>query len=101
MRLNSGCSAPTSEPSGPNAVARLPKAFAQALHFARSPGRGLVAECNSSSAKSGSGGGMEQTMSEVTLFGFPRSTYVQIAGLVLTQKEVPYTFHDGGLTVAS
>ena len=33
-------------------------------------------------------------MSEVTLFGFPRSTYVQIAGLVLTQEEVPYTFHD-------
>jgi glutathione S-transferase len=53
-----------------------------------------VAECISSSTKSGSGGGMEQTMSGVTLFGFPRSTYVQIAGLVLTQKEVPYTFHD-------
>lgn len=33
-------------------------------------------------------------MSEVTLFGFPRSTYVQIAGLVLTHKEVPYAFHD-------
>ena len=33
-------------------------------------------------------------MSDVTLFGFPRSTYVQIAGLVLTQKEVPYAFHD-------
>ena len=33
-------------------------------------------------------------MSEVTLFGFPRSTYVQIAGLVLTHKDVPYRFHD-------
>jgi glutathione S-transferase len=33
-------------------------------------------------------------MSDVTLFGFPRSTYVQIAALVLTQKEVPYAFHD-------
>lgn len=33
-------------------------------------------------------------MSNVTLFGFPRSTYVQIAGLVLTQKEVDYAFHD-------
>jgi len=33
-------------------------------------------------------------MSDVTLFGFPRSTYVQIAGLVLTHKEVPYAFHD-------
>ena len=33
-------------------------------------------------------------MSEITLFGFPRSVYVQIAGLVLTHKEVPYKFHD-------
>ena len=33
-------------------------------------------------------------MSEVTLFGFPRSVYVQMAGIVLTHKEVPYTFHD-------
>jgi glutathione S-transferase len=37
---------------------------------------------------------MEQTMSDVTLFGFPRSVYVQMAGIVLTHKEVPYTFHD-------
>jgi glutathione S-transferase len=37
---------------------------------------------------------MENTMSDVTLFGFPRSTYVQIPGLVLTHKEVAYTFHD-------
>jgi glutathione S-transferase len=40
------------------------------------------------------GGGMEQTMSDVTLFGFPRSVYVQMAGIVLTHKEVPYAFHD-------
>ena len=33
-------------------------------------------------------------MSEVTLFGFPRSVYVQMAGIVLTHKEVPYDFHD-------
>ena len=33
-------------------------------------------------------------MSEVTLFGFPRSVYVQMAGIVLTHKEVPYAFHD-------
>jgi glutathione S-transferase len=33
-------------------------------------------------------------MSEVTLFGFPRSVYVQMAGIVLTHKEVQYTFHD-------
>jgi glutathione S-transferase len=37
---------------------------------------------------------MEKTMSDVTLFGFPRSVYVQMAGIVLTHKEVPYTFHD-------
>src|SRR5215469_7661958 len=37
---------------------------------------------------------MEKTMSEVTLFGFPRSVYVQMAGIVLTHREVPYTFHD-------
>ena len=37
---------------------------------------------------------METTMSDVTLFGFPRSVYVQMAGIVLTHKEVPYTFHD-------
>jgi glutathione S-transferase len=40
------------------------------------------------------GSGMEKTMSDVTLFGFPRSVYVQMAGIVLTHKEVPYTFHD-------
>ena len=33
-------------------------------------------------------------MSEVTLFGFPRSVYVQMAGIVLTHKEVPYALHD-------
>jgi len=35
-----------------------------------------------------------ENMSEITLFGFPRSVYVQMAGLVLTHKEVPYKFHD-------
>ena len=33
-------------------------------------------------------------MSNVTLLGFPRSTFVQIVGLVLTHKDVPYTFRD-------
>jgi glutathione S-transferase len=37
---------------------------------------------------------MEKTMSEVTLFGFPHSSFVHIAQLVLMHKEVPYTFHD-------
>ena len=33
-------------------------------------------------------------MPDVTLYGFPRSVYVQMAGIVLTHKEVPYAFHD-------
>jgi glutathione S-transferase len=33
-------------------------------------------------------------MSNVTLFGFPRSTFVKIVGLILTAKGVPYRFHD-------
>ena len=33
-------------------------------------------------------------MPDVTLFGFPRSVYVQMAGIVLTHKEVRYAFHD-------
>src|SRR5947209_16126169 len=33
-------------------------------------------------------------MSDVVVLGFPRSTYVHIVRLVLTHKEVPYTFRD-------
>jgi len=33
-------------------------------------------------------------MPEITVFGFPRSVYVQIPRLILTHKEVPYTFQD-------
>lgn len=33
-------------------------------------------------------------MSAVHLYGFPRSTYVIIARMVLTHKGVPYEFHD-------
>jgi len=33
-------------------------------------------------------------MSEVTLYGFPRSVYVQMAGIVLTHHEVAYVFYD-------
>ena len=42
----------------------------------------------------GLAGGMETPMSEVTLYGFPRSVYVQMAGIVLTHHEVAYAFHD-------
>jgi hypothetical protein len=31
-------------------------------------------------------------MSDLTLLGFPRSTFVQIVGLVLTHKDVPYKY---------
>src|SRR5437764_5980892 len=33
-------------------------------------------------------------MAETTVFGFPHSSFVHIAQLVLTHKEVPYTFED-------
>src|SRR5258706_6067847 len=33
-------------------------------------------------------------MSDLTLLGFPRSTFVQIVGVVLTHKDLPYTFRD-------
>jgi glutathione S-transferase len=33
-------------------------------------------------------------MADITLFGFPHSSFVHIVQLVLTHKEVPYTFHD-------
>src|SRR5689334_11519579 len=78
--------------SGPTQSPGYTKAFAQALHFARSPGRGLVAGCIFRCKSEA--GGLENPMPDVTLFGFPRSVYVQMAGLVLTHKEVPYAFHD-------
>src|SRR5690348_6048513 len=33
-------------------------------------------------------------MAEITVFGFPHSTFVHIARLVLTHKKVPYVFED-------
>jgi glutathione S-transferase len=33
-------------------------------------------------------------MSDLVVYGFPRSTFVNIVRLVLAHKEVPYTFHD-------
>src|SRR5215510_5957183 len=33
-------------------------------------------------------------MPDVVVLGFPRSTFVHIARLVLTHKQVPYTFRD-------
>jgi glutathione S-transferase len=34
------------------------------------------------------------SMSDLIVYGFPRSTFVNIVRLVLTHKEVAYTFHD-------
>jgi glutathione S-transferase len=33
-------------------------------------------------------------MSDLVVYGFPRSTFVNVVRLMLTHKEVPYTFHD-------
>jgi glutathione S-transferase len=33
-------------------------------------------------------------MSDPIVYGFPRSTYVNIVRMILTYKDVPYTFHD-------
>ena len=33
-------------------------------------------------------------MTDPIVYGFPRSTFVNIVRLVLTHKEVPYDFHD-------
>lgn len=33
-------------------------------------------------------------MSDPIVYGFPRSTFVNIVRLILTHKDVPYTFHD-------
>src|SRR5256714_2085536 len=37
---------------------------------------------------------MEKNMSDPIVYGFPRSTFVNIVRLVLTHKQVPYSFHD-------
>src|SRR4029078_4821543 len=36
----------------------------------------------------------EKTMSDPIVYGFPRSTFVNIVRMVLTHKEAPYAFHD-------
>src|SRR5262249_46469259 len=36
----------------------------------------------------------ERSMSDLVVYGFPRSTFVNVVRLVLTHKEVPYRFHD-------
>lgn len=33
-------------------------------------------------------------MADITVYGFPHSSFVHIVQLVLNHKEVPYTFHD-------
>jgi hypothetical protein len=80
--------------SGLNAVARpIPRHFAQALHFARAPGRGLLAKCFLS-RQSETGGGIGDPMSNVTFFGLSRGTFVKVAGLILTVRNVDYHFPD-------
>ena len=47
--------------------------------------------CRQAEAKSA---GWEKEMSDPIVYGFPRSTFVQIVRLVLTHKNVTYTFRD-------
>jgi hypothetical protein len=37
---------------------------------------------------------LENPMSNVTLYGFPRSTFVKVCGLILTARNVEYRFRD-------
>jgi len=37
---------------------------------------------------------LETPMTNVTLFGFPRSTFVKVVGMILTARNVDYRFHD-------
>src|SRR6516164_7154913 len=78
---------------GPNAVARPSQGIRPSTALCPIAGQRACGEIFPRYTRK-SGGGMEKTMSDVTLFGFPRSTYVQIPGLVLTHQEVVYAFHD-------
>src|SRR6185312_7327364 len=35
-----------------------------------------------------------ESMSDPIVYGFPRSSYVNIVRMILMHKDVPYTFHD-------
>src|SRR5262245_3747876 len=56
--------------------------------------RGRQAEPSSVSGERNQDPYREKEMSNPIVFGFPRSTFVQIVRLVLTHKNVTYTFHD-------
>src|SRR5438067_5172512 len=79
--------------SGPKAVARLSQGIRPSTALRPLAGPRACGGM-SSSPRIPTGGGLETSMPDVTLFGFPRSVYVQMAGIVLTHKEVPYAFHD-------
>src|SRR4029077_4226188 len=42
----------------------------------------------------GSDGTWRKPMGDPIVYGFPRSTYVNIVRLILTHKDVAYSFHD-------
>src|SRR5207237_63036 len=79
---------------GPIAVARLPQGIRPSTAFRPLDGPKACGGMRLFSSQIRLGGGLENPMPSITLFGFPRSVYVQMAGLVLTHKEVPYAFHD-------
>src|SRR5262245_36159470 len=45
-------------------------------------------------SETNSGVPMSNPRADVLLYGFPRSTYVNVARLVLIAKQVPFEFHD-------
>src|SRR5262249_24894860 len=71
--------------SGSNAVARLPKAFRPSTALCPLAGPRLLAECVTPCRPGPRPRGLEQAM-PVTVFGFPRSTYVKVVRLILTEK---------------
>ena len=93
IALNDGCAAPIFAASGLSQSPGYPR---HSPKHCTSPARRAKDSWRMSFPYGSeiSGGGLENPMPSVTLFGFPRSVYVQIAGLTLTHKEVPYTFRD-------
>src|ERR1700687_2268701 len=85
--------APISTTSGPIAVARLPQRIRASTAFRPLAGPRACGEMPVFSCKFGAVAAW-RTQPDVTLCGFPRSVYGQVAGIVLPHKEGPCAFHD-------
>src|SRR6516165_2081214 len=71
-----------------------PRHPAQELLFSPLAGPGALADALVSIRLFIPAAALENPMSNVTLFGFPRSTFVKVAGLILTARNVDYDFQD-------